>query len=148
MKKSELRQIIREEIVKELSKSKPKIIIGRGGVEQFSVDDIFPNSVIDPTDEDYNSLMELWDESGLSVRELPKQTIKIKQIYPHQDLVIAKKVKDIMQKGASEGDMNDVFIATLDNKKYYLVDGHTRVAAQILSGKTSIKARVYDPLQM
>ena len=126
----------------------PKIVIGRGGVEQFSVNDIFPNSVIDAIDDGYNNLMELWDESGLSVQKLPIQTIKIKQIHPHQDLVNAKKVKDIMQKGASKGDMNDVFIATLDNKKYYLVDGHTRVAAQILSGKTSIKARVYNPQQI
>ena len=77
----------------------PKIIIGRGGVEQFRVDDIFLNSVIDAIDDDYNNLMELWDESGLNVQKLPIQTININKIHPHQDLVNAKKVIDTLRDG-------------------------------------------------
>ena len=129
------------DLLKEISIPTP--VIGRGNTLKFKVSDIFPNPPIKVEDETYNQLMGDWEDANTTIDKLPIKSININNLYPHQDLVDKKKVLDILNTGAP--DMSDVFVATADNKTFYLVDGHNRVAAQILKGATSIKARVFTP---
>jgi hypothetical protein len=130
-------------LLKEISRPTP--VVSRGNILKFKVSDIFPNPPIEVDDETYNQLMGDWEEANKTINQLPTKSINIGNLYPHQDLVDEKKVLDILKTGTRYDDMNDVFVATADNKTFYLVDGHTRVSAQILKGKTNIKARVFTP---
>lgn len=108
----------------------------------YNSNDIFVNKVIDFNIGDI--LEEYYKLSSLRRYQLPTSLAPIDKIYPHQELLSVNKIKDIIENGALKiNDFEDIFLIYKDNK-YYVIDGHHRIAAQILIGKKDIEAKIYS----
>jgi hypothetical protein len=86
-----------------------------------------------------DSKVNLSDKAIESEKDLPFAEIALESIVPTQRNINfdnLKKVKDIK-------DAKDSIIAVEHEGKYYLVDGHHRVANDILRNLDKVKARIY-----
>lgn len=86
-----------------------------------------------------NSKVNLADEAIEKEKDLPFEEIALENIVPTQKNINfdnLKKVKDIK-------DAKDSIIAVEHEGKYYLIDGHHRVANDILRNLDKVKARIY-----
>ena len=73
--------------------------------------------------------------------ELPSQSIKVSDIVPTQrNLTISN-----LEETQSVTDSNEPIILNKKGNKYYVVDGHHRIANEILKGNNSIEAKVFSP---
>ena len=108
----------------------------------YNSNDIFVNKVIDFNIGDI--LEEYYKSSSLRRHHLPINLVSIDKIYPHQELLSTNKIIDIIKNGILEiKDFEDILLIHKDNK-YYIVDGHHRIAAQILINKKDIEAKIYS----
>lgn len=73
--------------------------------------------------------------------ELPIEDIKIEDLVPTQKFLNADNIDDVKD---SEDD--DVLKSTISKykDKYYILDGHHRIARRILKGDKTIKSHVYN----
>jgi len=76
---------------------------------------------------------------GDKFKSLPVETINIKDIVPTQRNLTINNIRSTM------GVENNIeaFLLKYGNK-YYILDGHHRIASNILKGATSIKAYVFS----
>lgn len=103
---------------------------------------VFSNSVEVPKKELTDKVNKYIDSGTIS--ELPKEKISIDNIVPTQkNLTIdnLKKTQDVI-------DSKEDIVFLKDNGKYYILDGHHRIANDILKGKKEIEGYYYETKQV
>ena len=75
--------------------------------------------------------------------ELPIETISIKDIVPTQKNLTIPNLEEV-SKIKYGTKINEPIILIKKDGKYYVVDGHHRIANEILKGNTNVEAKVYN----
>jgi ParB-like chromosome segregation protein Spo0J len=71
-------------------------------------------------------------------RKMPRTTVRLDKVVATQGKLDSAKVQSIAQRGADDG--TDPLVAPFRGK-YYVLDGHHRVAGAMERGDTKIKVR-------
>ena len=76
-------------------------------------------------------------------KELPTVKVNILNIIPTQKNLTIPNLEKV-SKIKDNSEIEDQILLIKNGSKYYVVDGHHRIANEILNGNSSIDARVYD----
>lgn len=74
---------------------------------------------------------------------LPTEEIDVNLIVPTQKTVNTNNLKKTSEI-TEETEINEPIILVKENGKYFVVDGHHRISNDILNGKSTIEAKVFD----
>ena len=100
---------------------------------------VFKNEVETIPYAELRDLNVLIDENRIN--ELPIENVSIKDIVPTQRNINIDNLKRV---GNSPLDQEDTAILFKRGSKYHVIDGHHRIAREILNGTSKIKIRVYQ----
>lgn len=103
---------------------------------KIPVKNIFKNEVSQPNSENSN-------EAGKAIESkagLPTEKVSVNDIIPTQKNLTIPNLENT-QKAA---DSKEPIYLIKENGKYYVADGHHRIANEILNGNNEIEAQVYD----
>ena len=114
---------------------------------KIPVENIFlsPNPFAQDPDWDLMKLINPWHtlelrDKNIDNAELPVEDIKIEDLVPTQKYLTADNIDDV------KDSLDDKVLKSTISKykgKYYILDGHHRIARRILNGEGTIKSHVY-----
>lgn len=98
---------------------------------------VFSNEVEQPLREDRAKVDALIDAEADMTTELPTETVSVASIVPTQKNLTTTNLEEV--KGVEEK-----VILLKKGDKYFIIDGHHRIANQILNGESMVDALVYE----
>ena len=108
-----------------------------GSTKAVSVDNVFKNKYKKEVAEEVRNSVEY--ESVFSKPKGDIETVSVSRLHPTQQYLVSENLKNISKIEISEDNLP---MGVLRNGKVYVVDGHHRIAADIIKGRRKVRIRL------